>query len=195
MTSVLRPREGRTIPMLPLAKSANGRSGDSLKAKIGMVYAGPQPITDETQLSSITAAKAAATRWRRSLISCTWLLQRGNVLLGPRARVEDILAARTFEVDVERFVERDSITSTAKRFAKIIAVAEERSDGSGVCAHPENHRHCFIHGQVVEPAIADAKRGERGHRQRDVVRQFLAEFAQKVSIKLAFGKRSVEIDL
>src|SRR5215510_491612 len=118
-----------------------------------------------------------------------------HVAFGPRAHVEDVLSSRALKVHCYRFVDGDSVAATAERFVKVVAVLEKRFDSSFVSAHAEDHRHCFVDRQVIKPAIADTKRSERSHRQRDVVWKFLSQVMQQRAIELSLRNRYVKVDL
>ena len=73
-------------------------------------------------------------------------LKRRDVLFRPRLIVENVKPARFLKFHVQGLIERDAVTPSTKRLAKIGAQGEQVLDRSIVRAHAENHRHCFIDG-------------------------------------------------
>src|ERR1044072_7865126 len=93
------------------------------------------------------------------------------------------------------FVESNAVTGLAKRFAKVVILADVVFDPFVIRAHTKNHWHRLINRQVLQPAVAYAKRSERRHRQRHVVGKLLPKFVEETAVELTFRNRRIKINL
>ena len=100
--------------------------------------------------------------------------------------VENIDAAVRFEFEFKRLIDSNAVASLAERFAKVSTTNEKTFDRAIVGAHAKDHRHSFIDGQIIEPAVTDTERSERSHRQRHIIWKLRAQVAQERAIEIAF---------